>query len=239
VVTAEADAHIGRGKLTGVRGASPPLVRTPGPAGPVAPIPESNKTVPLVEAVTKLHDAVRVPRNGPASPDPAASSALNQSSMRVSRDTLTRCSGMSPFDASVRVMRTVPTLRRDLDPNRPVPMAWVYEDGEWKQDIDHIAAREDGDVDQERADAGYCGQSGKDRQPALAVPYSGPDSAQEESGLRMWVRDKHPQCLITVEWSLGEIRSVYAARYPDGLDLMAKWAPIFRQGAQLHRPPGR
>jgi hypothetical protein len=42
----------------------------------------------------------------------------------------------------------------------------------------------------------------------------------------MWVRDKSPQCLITIEWSLGIIRSVYAARYPDGLDLMAKWAPM-------------
>jgi hypothetical protein len=146
---------------------------------------------------------------------------------------------MSPFGDSVRVMRTVPPFRPDLDPNRPVPMAWIYEDGEWKQDIDPVTAREDADVDQERADAGYCGQDGKDRQPALAVPYSGLDPAQEESGLRMWVRDKHPQCLITVEWSLGVIRSVYAARYPDGLDLMAKWAPIFHQGAQQSGPPAR
>jgi hypothetical protein len=120
-----------------------------------------------------------------------------------------------------------------------MPIAWIYENGEWQQDIDPITARKDGDVDQERADAGYYGQGGKYRQPALAVPYSGPDSAQEESGLMMWVRDEHPQCLITVEWSLGVIRSVYAARYPDGLDLMAKWAPIFHQGAQPPRPPTR
>ena len=46
----------------------------------------------------------------------------------------------------------------------------------------------------------------------------------------MWVREERPQCLIAVDWSMG-IRSVYAARFPDGLDLMAKWAPIFHNGA--------
>jgi hypothetical protein len=131
-------------------------------------------------------------------------------------------------------MRTVPPYSPDLDPNHPVRMVWVYEGGEWQQDVDPITEGPDGDVDQERADAGYYGRDGKDRQSALAVPYSGPDPAQEESGLSMWVRDERPQCLITVEWSLGEIRSVYAARYPDGLDLMAKWAPIFQQGP---KPP--
>jgi hypothetical protein len=109
-------------------------------------------------------------------------------------------------------------------------MVWLYEDGEWHEDVDPIRQREDGDVDKERAAAGYYGPYGKDRRPALAVPYSGSDPAQEESGLRMFVREEHPHCLITVDLSTG-IRSVYAARFPDGLDLMAKWAPIFRNGA--------
>jgi hypothetical protein len=77
---------------------------------------------------------------------------------------------MSPLGASVRVMREVPPLRSGLDPNRPVPMVWIYEDGEWQQDLDPIAARKDGDVDRERAAAGYYGQGGKYRKPALAVP---------------------------------------------------------------------
>jgi hypothetical protein len=146
------------------------------------------------------------------------------------------CIRMTVLGAIVRVMRTVPPPPdRPFEPPR---MVWLYESDGWQQVEEPIRDREDGDVDQERADAGYCGHDGKQRQPALEVTYSGPDTSQEESGLRMWVRDEHPQCLITVEWSLGEIRSVYAARFPDGLDLMAKWAPIFRVGA-APSPPTR
>ena len=66
-------------------------------------------------------------------------------------------------------------------------MVWLYEDGDWQQADDPIREREDGDVEKERAAAGYYGRNGTDSEPALAVPYSGSDRAQEESGLRMWV----------------------------------------------------
>lgn len=109
-------------------------------------------------------------------------------------------------------------------PENP-PKAWLFEDGTWQQVDDPIPWRDDGDVRQERKDAGYIDQYGH---PAARVYY--PGTEQESAGLTLWVRDEHPQCLIDIEWSMAT-RSVYAARFPDGLDLMAKWAPIFYHAA--------
>jgi hypothetical protein len=75
------------------------------------------------------------------------------------------CIRMTVLGAIVRVMRTVPP-----PPDRPFEppsMVWLYESDGWKQVEDPIGDREDGDGDQERADAGYCGHDGKQRQPAL------------------------------------------------------------------------
>ena len=52
-------------------------------------------------------------------------------------------------------------------------MVRLYEDGDWQQADDPIREREDGDVEKERAAAGYYGRNGTDSEPALAVPYSG------------------------------------------------------------------
>lgn len=106
------------------------------------------------------------------------------------------------------------------------PKVWLYDGGTWQQVDDPIDWGEGGGVTDFYAEYGYCD---KDRQPAvrIAAPESDVVSATE---LRLWVREEHPQCVIDIEWS-GRMRSVYAARFPDGLDLMARWAPILRHGA--------
>lgn len=47
----------------------------------------------------------------------------------------------------------------------------------------------------------------------------------------MLVRRERPECLIDIEGAGGSTRSVHAARLPNGLDLMARWAPIAQTAA--------
>lgn len=48
-------------------------------------------------------------------------------------------------------------------------------------------------------------------------------TASSAAHLTLFARHQHPQCLIGIEGA-GTTRAVYAARLPDGLDLMARWA---------------
>jgi hypothetical protein len=125
----------------------------------------------------------------------------------------------------------------ERNPRNPYPaQVWLYDGGDWQLIENPVRLSSDrGDIFDKYAEADYCSRNPIDRYPVLEVPYSGTEPLQQESGLSLWVREEHPQCVITIDWSV-DVRVVYAARFPDGLDLMAKWAPIFHNGARPEQP---
>jgi hypothetical protein len=103
---------------------------------------------------------------------------------------------------------------------------WLYDGSAWSLVPDPIEWSERGgdDVFAKYAEAGYAEHDG-DCFLALHPP-GGDDPA-----LWLWVRPgKPPECLIHVDGTASSAHTVYAARLPDGLDLMARWAPIVRAG---------
>jgi hypothetical protein len=104
-------------------------------------------------------------------------------------------------------------------------MVWLYEGGAWRQIADPIDWSEGDDVRARYTEAGYAQAAG--HVPFLEVGH--PDAlgtAGYVAGLTLWVRAKSPECLIDVGGTDSSSRPVYAASLPDGLDLMARWAPI-------------
>jgi hypothetical protein len=57
------------------------------------------------------------------------------------------------------------------------------------------------------------------------------EEARPAAQITLFVRREPPQCLIDIEGAGGGTHTVYAARLPDGLDLMARWAPIAQAAA--------
>lgn len=119
---------------------------------------------------------------------------------------------------------------------------WLYEGGSWELADDPITWSEDGDdVREKYAEAGYTELPGQTAEPFLVLGLNSGE-ARPAVQLNMFVRREPPQCLIDIEGPGGSTRSVYAARLPDGLDLMARWAPIAQAGvltaitADLIRP---
>jgi hypothetical protein len=121
------------------------------------------------------------------------------------------------------------------------PMVWLYENGAWKQAADPITWSEQGDdVRAKYARAGYTeapGFSGR-AEPARPFLALGLDheGALPVAQFTLFVRSERPECLIDIEGTAGvggSTRTVYAARLPDGMDLMARWAPIAQTSALL------
>ena len=108
---------------------------------------------------------------------------------------------------------------------------WLYEDGGWELADDPVAwSGEAGeDVRAKYAEAGYSEFSRTAAVPFLVLGLNSQD-AQPAAQFTLFVRREHPECLIDIEGARGSTRSVYAARLPDGLDLMARWAPIAQAG---------
>jgi hypothetical protein len=125
---------------------------------------------------------------------------------------------------------------------------WLYEDGRWELADDPItwSTDEADDVHAKYAEAGYTEAARRD-QPAegFLVLGLGTMDAKPAARLTLFVRRERPECLIDIEGPAMSTRSVYAARLPDGLDLMAHWAPIAQAGiltalaADLTQPPRR
>jgi hypothetical protein len=121
---------------------------------------------------------------------------------------------------------------------------WLYEDGGWTLADDPVPWSQDGDdVRAKYAEAGYTDMRGLS-DSFLLLGLDSEDNTSSGAQLAMFVRDEHPQCLIEIEGASGTARTVYAARLPDGLDLMARWAPIATTGmlsvlarGLLHREP--
>ena len=77
--------------------------------------------------------------------------------------------------------------------------------------------------------AGYCesgGRGGRAKEFLRLGPP--PEEACRGTRLRLFVGplSERPQCVIFVDGLDGPGRHVYAQSLPDGLDLMARWAPI-------------
>lgn len=108
---------------------------------------------------------------------------------------------------------------------------WLYEDGGWELADDPIAwSGEAGeDVRAKYAEAGYSEFSAAAAEPFLVLGLNSED-ARPAAQFTLFVRRERPECLIDIEGTVGSTRSVYAARLPDGLDLMARWAPIAQAG---------
>jgi hypothetical protein len=112
---------------------------------------------------------------------------------------------------------------------------WLYEGGEWTLADDPIPwSREGGDdVRAKYAEAGYSEAStpGASAEPFLVVGLHSEANPGSAAQLALFVRHEHPQCLIDIEGPCdGSTRTVYATRFPDGLDLMARWAALANAG---------
>jgi hypothetical protein len=83
----------------------------------------------------------------------------------------------------------------------PVARVWIYDAGVWR-------------LADDQKEAGY----------QASVRLREGDGAQH---LELWARPgTAPECQIIVTGELGEPHVVYAARLPEGFDLMAKWQPL-------------
>jgi hypothetical protein len=114
----------------------------------------------------------------------------------------------------------------------PPEGVWLYEGGDWTLAADPIPWSAEGgdDVRAKYAEAGYTDAPGPPAEPFLVLGLHS-EEARSAAQLTLFVRREPPQCLIDVEGASGVTRTVYAARLPDGLDLMARWAAISQTGA--------
>ena len=107
---------------------------------------------------------------------------------------------------------------------------WLYQDGGWELADDPIPwSTGADDVRAKYAEAGYSESSRTAADPFLFLGLNS-EEAQPGAQFTLFVRREHPECLIDIEGAGGSTRSVYAGRLPDGLDLMARWAPIAQAG---------
>lgn len=111
---------------------------------------------------------------------------------------------------------------------------WLYEAGSWVEIDDPITWGKNGEIVVERyAAAGYAQGDGAP-EPFIGLEQAeGTGQAGYVPGLALWVRSEPPQCLIDISGTDGTSRAIYAARLPDGLDLMARWVPIVSAGSTL------
>lgn len=113
-------------------------------------------------------------------------------------------------------------------PNELADKVWLYENHEWSLTDDPLNWGEEGGVlSAKYAEAGYT-EMPLDNGSAFPFLSFGLNSEQARPAacFTLYVRDAHPQCVIDIEGTTGSTRMVYAASLPDGLDLMARWAPI-------------
>jgi hypothetical protein len=108
---------------------------------------------------------------------------------------------------------------------------WLYQGGGWELADDPIpwSGEAGEDVRAKYAEAGYTEVPGGPAEPFVVLGLNS-EEARPAVQLTMFTRRKHPECLIDIEGPGGSTRTVYAARFPEGLDLMARWAPIAQAG---------
>src|SRR6266704_6972914 len=106
-------------------------------------------------------------------------------------------------------------------------LAWLYDDGTWRLSAELLPGGSD-EVMEELARAGYSesGDCGGSAQEFLRLG-SPPEEVCQGTRLRLFVGplSELPQCVVLVDGPAGSSRYVYAQSLPDGLDLMARWAP--------------
>ena len=107
---------------------------------------------------------------------------------------------------------------------------WLYEAGDWQLADDPIIWADGDDVMEKYAEAGYSEYRSSSATWFLAFGLNSEDNPGYGAQVTLYVRDARPQCLIGIEGGTGSNRAVYAARFPDGLDLMARWAPVASTG---------
>jgi len=117
--------------------------------------------------------------------------------------------------------------------NETSAKVWLYQDGDWRLADDPVHWNHDGadDVRAKYAEAGYSDLHGAPAAPFLLLGLNSEENTSSGAQLTLFVRHEHPQCLIDIEGQSGATRPVYAARLPDGLDLLARWAAIVSAAA--------
>lgn len=108
---------------------------------------------------------------------------------------------------------------------------WLYRGGDWELADDPIPwSSGSDDVRAKYAEAGYTEVPGPSAEPFLVLGLHS-EEARPAAQLTLFARRDPPRCLIDIEGAAGATRTVYADRLPDGLDLMARWAPIAQAAA--------
>jgi len=104
--------------------------------------------------------------------------------------------------------------------------AWLYEGGSWVLADDPVpqGSEPGSDWREEYAAAGFV-------QPFLVLGLHSEDNDASAAQIVLYTRQGAPQCMIEIEGRSGSYHRVYAARLPDGLDLVARWAPMATAGA--------
>jgi hypothetical protein len=112
----------------------------------------------------------------------------------------------------------------DFDPAQ----VWVFDGREWYREPDPIEWSEpDGGSDEVTERYGAAGYSPAGRPAPFMSLGSGETADFGKVSLELWVRPHQPpECLIAVGGTDGSSHAVFAARLPDGLDLMARWASL-------------
>lgn len=110
---------------------------------------------------------------------------------------------------------------------------WLYDGGAWSLAPDPIDWQDGDDVRERYAEAGYT------RKAAGLAPFLSLLAAEHVNptgvvGLTLWYRPRRPpECLIDVQGTDDSTYALYVARFPDALDLMARWAPLVNTGTLL------
>ena len=104
--------------------------------------------------------------------------------------------------------------------------AWLYEGGSWALADDPVPpdGEPGSDWREEYAAAGFA-------HPFLVLGLHSEDNDASAAKIVLYTRQEAPQCMIEIEGRSGTYHRVYAARLPDGLDLVARWAPMATAGA--------
>jgi hypothetical protein len=110
----------------------------------------------------------------------------------------------------------------------PETEVWLYDAGTWQRAPDPIDWEGGDDVYERYAAAGYS--SSWDARPFIDLVYPG---TSYRVGLTLWVRTEPPECIIDIEGTSEASRSVYVTRFPDALDLMARWTPLVEASESL------
>jgi hypothetical protein len=121
-------------------------------------------------------------------------------------------------------------------PDESTAQVWLYDGETWSLAPDPIEWIGDGDDVYERYQAAGYGLRADlgGAAPFLRLGVTDEVAGSGVAALSLWVRPgKPPECLIGIDGTDDSGHAVFAARLPDGLDLLARWTPIVQANVLL------